>query len=402
MASWTICSAEYPPDCGGVGDYTALVARELAAAGDRVLVCVPRRPDGRALTASPGVETLELSDRFGPASRRELTRRLAGVPTKLLVQYVPNVFGLRGANLPWCRWLRRRGRAHGDDVRVMFHEPYFYFDWRRPDRSALAVVQRAMAATLVEAATRAYISTAAWDRYLGAAARRAGVPLTVLPVCSSIPRSIDPRAVAELRDRQMPRGISTLVGHFGTYGAHIAPLLHGIVPALLAADERTAALCMGPGSQAFVDDAARLHPHLGHRLAALGRLPAADVADAIAACDLMVQPFPDGATTRRTSLMAALVNGRAVVTTTGALTEPIWAETAAVALAPAGDVGAVVAKARALIADSDARAELGARADATYRAEFALEHVVARLRADTGTGGSPLHRAASAAKGAAA
>ena len=33
MTHWTILTCEYPPDCGGVGDYTAQVAAALAAAG---------------------------------------------------------------------------------------------------------------------------------------------------------------------------------------------------------------------------------------------------------------------------------------------------------------------------------------------------------------------------------
>ena len=31
---WHILTGEYPPECGGVGHYTRLVARGLAAAGD--------------------------------------------------------------------------------------------------------------------------------------------------------------------------------------------------------------------------------------------------------------------------------------------------------------------------------------------------------------------------------
>ena len=47
----------------------------------------------------------------------------------------------------------------------------------------------------------------------------------------------------------------------------------------------------------------------------------------------LIQPYPDGVTSRRTSVMACLSQGRAVVTTAGRLTEPLWPASGAVALA---------------------------------------------------------------------
>ena len=59
---------------------------------------------------------------------------------------------------------------------------------------------------------------------------------------------------------------------------------------------------------------------------AAGYLSPAELSAHIAACDLFVQPYPDGITSRRTSAMACLSRARPVVTTTGHLTEPLWAE----------------------------------------------------------------------------
>jgi len=68
------------------------------------------------------------------------------------------------------------------------------------------------------------------------------------------------------------------------------------------------------------------------------------------------------------------------VTTQGALTEPVWTETGAVALAPEGDVAAFVDAADRLLRDADARAALGRRASAAYGAHFSIERTVAILR----------------------
>ncbi|HSC28320.1 MAG TPA: glycosyltransferase, partial [Vicinamibacterales bacterium] len=136
VARWNILTGEFPPACGGVGDYTAAIARALAAAGDRVTVFTPLA--SAPAPALPGVRIVTLPDGYGASGRRQLDARLdAGA--RVLVQYVPNAFGARGANLAWCRWLRRRALA-GADVRVMFHEPYFYFRWTRPRSNALAIV----------------------------------------------------------------------------------------------------------------------------------------------------------------------------------------------------------------------------------------------------------------------
>jgi len=125
VKTWHILAPEYPPQCGGVGDYTALLADGLLAAGDRVKVW------------HPGV----LPDRFGARSRDAIASALTHDPGILLVQYVPSAFGLRGLNVPFCRWLACLAQT-GADVRVMFHEPFFYYGLRRPWRNLFAIVQR--------------------------------------------------------------------------------------------------------------------------------------------------------------------------------------------------------------------------------------------------------------------
>ena len=98
--------------------------------------------------------------------RREVEPWSVGDPSTILVQYVPTGFGLRGANIPWCRWLLERSRRTGGDVRVMFHEPYYEFTWRPLLQNALALAERLMARMLLRAASRVYLSTDAWRRYL--------------------------------------------------------------------------------------------------------------------------------------------------------------------------------------------------------------------------------------------
>jgi glycosyltransferase involved in cell wall biosynthesis len=250
----------------------------------------------------------------------------------------------------------------------MFHEPYMYFGWRAPQRNALALVQRLMAASLLRAADEIYVSTSAWNRYLAPFAPRSAPAPIAMPVPSTIP--IHTGAVA--------RSDAPLIGHFGTYGPHIAPLLRETLIAILGSNPKVTALCMGRGSDVFVRDLAA-HPALSGRVRSSGYGSPAEIAAAIAGCDLMLQPYPDGVTTRRTTVMAGLANARPVLTTRGALTETVWHATRSVALESV-DAAALARRAVALLNDPMQLIDLGSRGEAAHRAHFSLEHTIARLR----------------------
>src|SRR5262245_7794914 len=372
---WHVLTPEYPPRCGGVGDYTQSLAAALAEAGDVVHVWYPSSQQASRSDTSPRLVAHELPDRFGRRSRDVLDRAFAGMPGTILVQYVPNAFGLRGNNLPFCRWLLGRRRS-GADVRVMFHEPFFYFGVERPWRNALAVTQRLMATLLIRASRPLYLSTEAWFDYLAPFGPVAEA--SVLPIPSNL--TIDPPAslVAGWRDR-VGAGRQVLLGHFGTYGAHVAGELRHVLPAIWRALPAVRVLLVGDGSVEFADGLKALAPSPSS-VEGTGRLTATDAAAALRGCDVLVAPFPDGVTTRRTSLMAALTTSRPVVTTDGPLTENVWRETGAVALVPVGDAVSFANEGGRLVHDGPCREARGARGRRVYDERFDLAHSVKALR----------------------
>ncbi len=391
MKHWTILTCEYPPDCGGVGDYTAQVAAALVAAGDAVTVVCPPKPPrvvreaGHASGETTGVELMMLDDVYGRLGRRAIDERLdhrtSTIPSTILVQYVPTGFGLRGANLPFCRWLLARSRRQGNDVHVMFHEPYFEFTWRPISQNALAIAERMMARTLLNAASRVYLSTDAWRRYL-TPSLQAGRPkdFITLPIPSAIPRCDRVPDIAARRTQLLGESTHQLVGHFGTFGSQVTPMLEALLMQVLIGDSTVSAVCLGSGSDEFVRSLVAAAPKLRGRIYGTGRISRSDAALTLSACDLLLQPYPDGVTTRRTSIMAGLINARPIVTTTGHLTESVWADTGAVALAPAFDIGAFVAAAQALLSSDEDREALAARGAKVYRERFALDHTIRTLR----------------------
>src|SRR6476646_8680555 len=122
-----------------------------------------------------------------------------------------------------------------------------------------------MAAILLEAATHVYLSTDTWRRYLTRLRPEAIHNAITVPIPSAIPRVDAAQAVRATR--RMSIGSATyLVGHFGSYGDHIAPLLQQTFRDLLSSDERIAGLCTGAGSDRFVKDMLARHPELRGRL----------------------------------------------------------------------------------------------------------------------------------------
>jgi glycosyltransferase involved in cell wall biosynthesis len=376
-AAWHLLTGEYPPAPGGVSDYTRLVARGLAAAGDAVEVWAPTAPGPPA--DDSGVRVHRLPDNFGPRSLRLLDaglRRRPG-PRRLLVQYVPHAFGFKAMNVGLCHWLYRTRRR--ECVWVMFHEVCFPRGWGRPLRhNLLGTVQRWMARQAARAARRRFVATPYWDTLLRSIGHFPG-PSEWLPVPSNVATAADPAAQAAIRAAVAPNG-ETVLGYFGTFPDHIAPLLSAILAELLRRDARCVALLLGRGGEEYAGRLRREHPDLAGRIVATGGLDAQPLADHLAACDLLLQPYPDGASGRRTSLMAGVALGLPAVSNRGRWTEPVWAESKAVALVN-NDPSAWVAAAERLLADPTARAALGANACRLYQDRFAVERTIATLRA---------------------
>jgi len=84
-SSWHLITGEYPPGGGGVGEYTRLLARALAAERVDVHVWAPAEAE------SGGGVTVHPVDGFGRAGRREMDRGLDAVPgpRRLLVPAGP-------------------------------------------------------------------------------------------------------------------------------------------------------------------------------------------------------------------------------------------------------------------------------------------------------------------------
>jgi glycosyltransferase involved in cell wall biosynthesis len=360
-----------------VSDYSRIVARGLAAAGDEVRVYAPPRR-GRVEPDDPGISVRRLPGWFGPRSL-VLLERLLGKrprPDRILVQYVPHAFGFKAMNLPFALWVATRLRRVAP-VWAMFHEVAFPFRWRPVTHALLGAATRRMAHLVAGAADRVFVSVPAWGHLLKRVCPRAK-SAEWLPVPCNVATDADPVAVHAVRARFATAG-EYLLGHFGTFGTPVTELLDPASAEVLRLVPDAALLLFGRGSCEFRARFVAAHPALTARVHAAGELSPVAVAAHLRACDLLLQPFPDGVTSRRGSTMAGLANAVAVATNLGPLTEAVWAG-GGVAVAPTPNPTALANLAAALLVDPGTRAEFARRGNSLYRNTFALEHTIARLQ----------------------
>lgn len=373
---WVILTGEFPPIGGGVGDYTAALLAALGKAGDEALVFVLneelRQENGQR--ADSKVEFLGT----GLRGLWQLDRRLRSFPSgqTLLVQYVPQAFGWKGLNVPFCLFLFLR-RSHWD-IWVMFHEVAY-----RPEKGeafrffVLGAVTHWMARCLAAASSKILVSIPAWAKILREVM---GVIESIvwLPVPSNLPIEVGQSELRDARDR-LNQATTALVGHFGTYGAGVCLLLEPIVLELLARHAGVSVLLIGRGSDRFLRDLVERHGReITRRVYCTGQLPPAHAANQIAMCDLLVQPYPDGISTRRTSAMAGLALGRPIISNLGRLTEDLWGSCGAICLVSAADQ--IASHALDLLSDQEKLLRIGKAAHAFYREHFSFEVVAALLQ----------------------
>jgi glycosyltransferase involved in cell wall biosynthesis len=365
-----IITSEYPPDVGGVAEFSGVLAE---AVGREVHVWAGGH-GGDEISDRCGhpVRVHRRFGRFHAGALRRVGRALAATPRprRLLVQWVPHAFGMRALNLPFCLWLWARVRLRGDQIDLFVHEP-FLSDVRSLRQRVVAAVHRLMVAVLLRSASKVFLSIEGWERALRPYAPRA-LSFRTLPLPSGIGHIDDAGAVQALR-RQLGADEETkLVGHFGTCGGPMLPMLLSTLPPLIRSRPDLRVLLIGRDSELARATMAAALPGSEDRIRATGVIPARDVSLHLQACDVLVQPYPDGVSARRTSLIAALRSGAAIVTTSGHLTESFWNRNGAVEVVPVGDLQGIVRAVDQLLEDHDRRDGLRRMALQMYEERFSI------------------------------
>jgi glycosyltransferase involved in cell wall biosynthesis len=373
--AWHFVTCSYPPEIGGLAGYSSTVADALHRGGAVVHVWCPgagdRNDRGIAVHAAPG--------RWRLLDLGTVGRELSGcaAPRTLFVQWVPHGYGYRSLNVAFVAWLAWRVWRDRDRLELMVHEPWLEIDLRRPRVAVAALVHRFMAWALARSATRIWVSIPAWLPLIRRLAP--SVEIGWLPVPGLLPVVRDAAAVSAVRDRLSPDHVP-VVGHYGTYGELITGLLAPSLERLLESRRDVRVVLMGLGSREFRERWMTTHPELASRVFATGVLEERDLSLHIQSCDVLLQPYPDGVSARRSTAVSLLAHGAATVTTLGHLSEGLWAESGAVD-AVALDPAALAAAVRGLLDDPAKRQARARAAVELYERVFDVRHTTRALSA---------------------
>lgn len=307
-------TGEYPPQTGGVGAYTAELGLALVAQGVQVSVLTAQSvPVATAPAAGIAVY---------PVVPRWDWRIWSLVPTwaKKLgvdwvhVQYQTAAFAMHPAiNLaPW-RWGRRL------PVAWTYHDLLVPYLFPKAGARLRRWITERPAFT-----SRQVIVTNEGD-YLQLVGRVAN--LAKIPIGSNIEGH--KLTTAERTARRLMRGYQEadlVIGYFGFLnrskgGSTLVRTLHTLVQQgrnarLLMIGERVGV--SDPTNYAYLQEIEALITTLGltERVQWTGHQTDREVSADLAACDILLMPYVDGASLRRGTLMAGLAHGCAIITTT--------------------------------------------------------------------------------------
>jgi glycosyltransferase involved in cell wall biosynthesis len=374
-----LLTGEYPPDQGGVGDFTRELAHAMAALGHRPHVLTDH---DRPVSGEPqreGVTVHRAIDRWdwgcwGQVERVGETFELDA----LNIQYQAAAYHMHPAVnlLPWH--LRNWEQA---PVVVTFH------DLRVPYLFPKAGPLRWQAVLALAHWADGVIVTNPEDE-LRLAESQLSTPVVRIPIGSNIAPQLPAGYVRDAWRLRWRFGTGDLVlGYFGFLNERKGgETLIETLAALVARGVSAHLLLIGgrvgtsdPTNAAYADRVDRLiaEHDLGARVHRTGFVSRQEVSACLEAVDVFVLPYREGASMRHGSLHACLAHGRPIVTTRPAVRTPEFRDEENMVLVPPGDGEALAEEALRLWRDDALRERVG-RGAALLSREFTWDRIAAR------------------------
>ena len=380
-------TGEYPPMQGGVADHTRHLAKHLVQLGLEVSILTSRRAASDSQSSPSNIHLYPIMTGWNLGCWQQVGLWLSEHrPDVLHIQYQAAAYDLGGwVNwLPWwLRWRKTRPR-----IVVTFHDlrvPYLFpkaglLRWR----SILALARHSDAVIVTNLEDEQTLRKALGIR--GSENQELG--LSSSPVIDSPPRdlltriplgsNVDPRLPPDYNrdDWRAKIGIgkhTLLLAYFGFLneskgGEDLILALEqlvrqGYAPHLLMIGGQVGDA--DPTNRAYADRVRSLVQGCGLEECVhwTGYTSSEEVSANLLASDVVVMPYHDGVSFRRTTFIAALCHGRPVVTTNPTVPLVELQDGRNVLLVPPRDVDMLARTIARLADDADLRARLSAEAE---------------------------------------
>lgn len=374
-----IISCEYPPQIGGVSDYTRLIAHGLAARGESIHVWGPSF-EQNVTEKVEGVVIHRSLGKFSPADLCKTDHELKqfGSPLDILVQWVPHGYGYRSLNLFFCVWLWKRAFLNRDKIQLIVHEPCLAFGEGSWKQNLAAAFHRIMLIFLLGSTRLVWVTIPEWEKRLKFYTLGRKIKFIWLPLSSNVEVENFSGDILKSKQQLMEEK-KYLIGHFGTYSKSIITMLLSFLPNLLENNPLMMILLLGSGSENFYNDFILRYPNLKKQMRAFGYLPSKELSNYLSLCDVMFQPYPEGVNSRHTSAMAGLCHGIPLVATCGKMTEPIWFENESVKLISTGNEKGLMEALKNILVHDTEKNRLSEAAKKFYEKNFSWERTIDAL-----------------------
>ncbi|MEZ4592917.1 MAG: glycosyltransferase family 4 protein [Chloroflexota bacterium] len=407
-----LVTGEYPPMEGGVGAFTAELAKALHAQGHTVHIITSReaRPADAPRTFTSAVEPIDIGfAQLHPRLNRWRWPSLAVIADIVLrhdldvvnIQYQPAAYNMKSAAINFLPWRLKNVVK----TAVTFHDlrvPYLFPKAGRLRQTAVNFLARTAHGIIatnpadfqslilrLRSGQVANLQSPAFFQRKGAKWQREERQLAQIAIGSNI--TVHPTNHIETEDIRHSLGLQpqdTLLGYFGflndSKGADT------LIEALAGLDGRFHLVFIGgqtgasdgANNQAFLDGLQAQIQALGvaERVHWTGFLSDARVSAHLQAADMLVMPYRDGASLRRGTLMAALAHGRPLITTAPAAPTPQLVSGENCCLVPVGDAEALATAVQTLANDTALRQKLGHGA-AELAGQFSWEKIAVETAA---------------------
>jgi glycosyltransferase involved in cell wall biosynthesis len=356
-----LCCRQSEGEIDGIRDYAVLLAKALRDIDGIAVDLYMRTPIGTWVTTP-----------FDGGGTEETSSFASGLKAYdvVVVQYNPFMYG-RWGFAPWLPlglWRLRRKNSRGR-IAVMVHEPYVpMVNWRW---TLMGIWQRCQ---LAAALWGTHIAFASIQRWSESVSRLPFAPMTFhLPVGSNLPDARTARQDERARLRADEKALIVAAFSTGVPG-RVVSYVASAVNAIARSGRDVILLNLGAGAPSLRESTSSKV-----RVLEPGRLPPDRLAEKLATADLFLAPFVDGVSSRRTTVMAALQHGIAVVGTKGFLTDDLFMSNKSLELVAVDDEAGFAAAAVHLASNSHERKRLGEAGRELYEDRFDWPNVAQAL-----------------------